>query len=155
MGIIFTGGRAGGNSFNDLALEGGGAAAEERWGSPRRGGAQVRVRRGDHSGRDGLLRGVRPGDLRGGGAGGRAEQRGGFLPGASSLLDASSDLENVASYSCMEQGGFLARHWQRWPVREKIDEKINDQKVIGFIGGVDNPLINHFAAGYRARGSVH
>ena len=26
----------------------------------------------------------------------------------------------------------------------------NDGKVIGFIGGVDNPLINHFAAGYQA-----
>ena len=34
--------------------------------------------------------------------------------------------------------------------QEKIDDKLNDGKVIGFIGGVDNPLINHFAAGYQA-----
>ena len=31
-----------------------------------------------------------------------------------------------------------------------IDSKLGDGKTIGFIGGVDNPLINRFAAGYQA-----
>ena len=64
------------------------------------------------------------------------------------LLDANSDLDNVASYSCKEQeGAFLAGALAVLAKQEKIDDKLNDGKVIGFIGGVDNPLINHFAAG--------
>ena len=67
------------------------------------------------------------------------------------LLDANSDLDNVASYSCKEQeGAFLAGALAVLAKQEKIDDKLNDGKVIGFIGGVDNPLINHFAAGYQA-----
>lgn len=67
------------------------------------------------------------------------------------LLDASCDLENVASYSCKEQeGAFLAGALAALAKQEKVDEKINDDNVIGFIGGVDNPLINRFAAGYQA-----
>ena len=34
--------------------------------------------------------------------------------------------------------------------QEQIDSKLSDGDTIGFIGGVDNPLINEFAAGYRA-----
>ena len=67
------------------------------------------------------------------------------------LLDANSDLDNVASYSCKEQeGAFLAGALAVLAKQEKIDDKLNNGKVIGFIGGVDNPLINHFAAGYQA-----
>ena len=67
------------------------------------------------------------------------------------LLDADSDLENVASYSCKEQeGAFLAGALAMLAKQEKIDDKLNDGAVIGFIGGVDNPLINRFAAGYQA-----
>ena len=34
--------------------------------------------------------------------------------------------------------------------QDKINDKLNDGNTIGFIGGVDNPLINHFAAGFKA-----
>ena len=33
---------------------------------------------------------------------------------------------------------------------ERIDGRISDSQVVGFIGGVNNPQINQFAAGYRA-----
>lgn len=32
----------------------------------------------------------------------------------------------------------------------QIDDKLSDGDTVGFIGGVDNPLINEFAAGYQA-----
>lgn len=51
------------------------------------------------------------------------------------LLDANSDLDNVASYSCKEQeGAFLAGALAVLAKQEKIDDKLNDGKVIGFIG---------------------
>lgn len=54
------------------------------------------------------------------------------------LLDANSDLDNVASYSCKEQeGAFLAGALAVLAKQEKIDDKLNDGKVIGFIGGAD------------------
>lgn len=71
------------------------------------------------------------------------------------LLDANADLDNVASYSCKEQeGAFLVGALAALAKEGKIDEKINDGNTIGFIGGVDNPLINHFAAGFKA-GAQH
>ena len=51
------------------------------------------------------------------------------------LLDANSDLDNVASYSCKEQeGAYLAGALAVLAKQEKIDDKLNDGKVIGFIG---------------------
>lgn len=67
------------------------------------------------------------------------------------LLDATVDILNVASYSCKEQeGAFLVGALAALAKQEKIDEKLNGDKTIGFIGGVNNPLINRFAAGYKA-----
>ena len=34
--------------------------------------------------------------------------------------------------------------------QEQIDSRLSDGDTVGFIGGVDNPLINQFAAGYKA-----
>lgn len=67
------------------------------------------------------------------------------------LLDATSELENVASYSCKAQeGSFMVGALAVLAKQEQIDGKVSDSGTIGFIGGVDNPLINEFAAGYRA-----
>lgn len=67
------------------------------------------------------------------------------------LLDAALELPNVASYSCKEhEGSFLVGALAALAKQEKIDEKLGDGSTIGFIGGVDNPLINRFAAGYKA-----
>ena len=57
------------------------------------------------------------------------------------LLDATSDLPNVASYSC--KGSRRERSGRRlaaFAKQEKTDDKLGDGKTIGFIGGVDNPL---------------
>ena len=71
------------------------------------------------------------------------------------LLDATLDLDNVASYSCKEQeGAFLVGALAALAKQEQVSDKLNGDNVIGFIGGVDNPLINHFAAGYQA-GAQH
>ena len=71
------------------------------------------------------------------------------------LLDATLELDNVASYSCKEQeGAFLVGALAAMAKQEQISDKLGSDNVIGFIGGVDNPLINHFAAGYQA-GAQH
>lgn len=152
VGIIFTEAGLGGNSFNDLALEGVKRAAED-FGitydavEPKSVSDEEIIQ--DEMASSGeydlvICVGAEQVDALNNVAAAYPEQR-------FALLDASSDLENVASYSCKEQeGSFLAGALAALAGQEKIDEKINDQKVIGFIGGVDNPLINHFAAGYRA-----
>lgn len=67
------------------------------------------------------------------------------------LLDATSQLPNVASYSCKAQeGSFMVGALAVLAKQEQIDSRLSDGSMIGFIGGVDNPLINEFAAGYRA-----
>lgn len=67
------------------------------------------------------------------------------------LLDATSGLDNVASYSCKAQeGSFMVGALAVLAKQEQIDSKLSDGDTVGFIGGVDNPLINEFAAGYRA-----
>ena len=152
VGIIFTEAGLGGNSFNDLALEGVKRAAED-FGitydavEPKSVSDEEIIQ--DEMASSGeydlvICVGAEQVDALNNVAAAYPEQR-------FALLDASSDLENVASYSCKEQeGSFLAGALAALAGQGKIDEKINDQKVIGFIGGVDNPLINHFAAGYRA-----
>lgn len=67
------------------------------------------------------------------------------------LLDATSELENVASYSCKAQeGSFLAGALAVLAKQEQMDSRLSGNHTVGFIGGVDNPLINQFAAGYQA-----
>lgn len=54
------------------------------------------------------------------------------------LLDATSDLPNVASYSCKAQeGSFMVGALAVLAKQEQIDSKLSDGDTIGFIGGVD------------------
>ena len=54
------------------------------------------------------------------------------------LLDATSDLPNVASYSCKAQeGSFMVGALAVLAKQEQIDGKLSDGDTIGFIGGVD------------------
>ncbi len=156
VGIIFTEAGLGGNSFNDLALEGVKKAAED-FGitydevEPKSVSDEEIIQ--DEMAASGeydliICVGAEQVDALTNVASTYTDQR-------FALLDATIDLDNVASYSCKEQeGSFLVGALAALAQQEKIDEKINDDKVIGFIGGVDNPLINRFAAGYQA-GAQH
>jgi basic membrane protein A len=67
------------------------------------------------------------------------------------LLDAEVDLDNVASYSFREhEATFIVGALAALAKEEQADDKLNDGATIGFIGGLDVPLINRFAAGYKA-----
>lgn len=152
IGIIFTEAGLGGNSFNDLALEGVKKAAED-FGitydevEPKSVSDEEIIQ--DEMAASGdydliICVGAEQVDALTNVATTYPEQR-------FALLDATSDLSNVASYSCKEQeGAFLAGALAALAKQEKIDGKLGDSKTIGFIGGVDNPLINRFAAGYKA-----
>lgn len=152
IGIIFTEAGLGGNSFNDLALEGVKKAAED-YGitydevEPKSVSDEEIIQ--DEMASTGeydliICVGAEQVDALTNVATAYPEQR-------FALLDATSDLSNVASYSCKEQeGAFLAGALAALAKQEAIDEKLGDGKTIGFIGGVDNPLINRFAAGYKA-----
>ncbi len=152
IGIIFTEAGLGGNSFNDLALEGVKKAAAD-YGitydevEPKSVSDEEIIQ--DEMAASGdydliICVGAEQVDALTNVASTYPEQR-------FALLDATSDLSNVASYSCKEQeGAFLAGALAALAKQEKTDGKVGDGKTIGFIGGVDNPLINRFAAGYKA-----
>ncbi|MCC8024851.1 MAG: BMP family ABC transporter substrate-binding protein [Clostridium sp.] len=152
IGIIFTEAGLGGNSFNDLALEGVKKAAED-YGitydqvEPKSVSDEEIIQ--DEMAASGeydliICVGAEQVDALTNVATTYPEQK-------FALLDADSDLENVASYSCKEQeGSFLVGALAVLAKQEAADSKLGDGKTIGFIGGVDNPLINHFAAGYKA-----
>ena len=152
VGIIFTEAGLGGNSFNDLALEGVKKAAldfgitydevEPKSVSDEEIIQDEMASSGDY---DLIICvGAEQVDALTNVASAYSEQR-------FALLDADSDLANVASYSCKEQeGAFLAGALAALAKKEAIDSKMGDGRTIGFIGGVDNPLINRFAAGYQA-----
>lgn len=156
IGIIFTEAGLGGNSFNDLALEGVKRAAED-YGvtydevEPKSVSDEEIIQ--DEMASSGdydliICVGAEQVDALTNVANTYPEQR-------FALLDATSDLSNVASYSCKEQeGAFLAGALAALSKQDKIDSKLTDGQTIGFIGGVDNPLINRFAAGYKA-GAEH
>ena len=156
IGIIFTEAGLSGNSFNDLALEGVKQAAEE-YGitydqvEPKSVSDEEIVQ--DEMAASGeydliICVGEEQVDALTNVATMYPEQN-------FALLDANVDLENVASYSCKEQeGAFLAGALAVLAKQEKASDLMGDGKTIGFIGGVDNPLINRFAAGYQA-GAQH
>ncbi len=60
--------------------------------------------------------------------------------------------KNVAGLNFKEQEGcYLAGIVAAMATTDKtIDARINDQKVVGFVGGMDVPLIKKFEAGFRA-----
>lgn len=147
VGIIFTEAGLGGNSFNDLALEGVKRAAEE-FGitydevEPKSVSDEEIIQ--DDMAASGdydliICIGAEQIDALSNVADSYPEQR-------FALLDATIDLPNVASYSCKEQeGAYLVG---------ALAALMSEGNTIGFIGGVDNPLINRFAAGYQA-GAEH
>jgi len=49
-----------------------------------------------------------------------------------------------------EEGSYLAGVVAGMATLESFDDKLNDQNVIGFVGGMDTPLIRKFEAGYTA-----
>lgn len=152
VGIIFTEAGLSGNSFNDLALDGVKRAAED-YGitfdqvEPKSVSDEEIIQ--DEMASTGeydliICVGAEQVDALNNVATTYPEQK-------FALLDAEVDLPNVASYSCKEQeGSFLAGALAALAKEGQIDEKLNDGNTIGFIGGVDNPLINRFAAGYKA-----
>lgn len=152
IGIIFTEAGLGGNSFNDLALEGVQRAADELGITfdqvePKSVADEELMQ--DEMASSGeydliICVGAEQVDALNNVAAIYTDQR-------FALLDATSDLENVAFYSCKAQeGSFLAGALAVLAKEEQIDSKLSKDKIIGCIGGVDNPLINEFIAGYKA-----
>lgn len=155
IGIIFTQAGLGGNSFNDLALEGVKRASEELGISydqvePKSVADEEIIQ--DEMASSGeydliICVGDEQVDALNNVAAVYTDQR-------FALLDATSDLGNVASYSCKAQeGSFMVGALAVLAKQEQIDSRLSDSNTVGFIGGVDNPLINQFAAGYKAGAS--
>lgn len=152
IGIIFTQVGLGGNSFNDLALDGVKRAAED-FGitydqvEPKSVADEEIIQ--DEMASSGeydliICVGDEQVDALNNVAAVYTNQR-------FALIDATSQLDNVASYSCKAQeGSFMVGALAVLAKQEHIDQRLSDGSTIGFIGGVDNPNINQFAAGYKA-----
>ena len=66
-------------------------------------------------------------------------------------IDGILDMPNIASYEAKEQeGSFLVGVLAALSKEKKIDPKFNSDNKLGFIGGVNSPLINKFYTGYTA-----
>ena len=67
-------------------------------------------------------------------------------------IDAAiEDVTNVSSIDYLEnEGSFVAGAMAALMTTKAEDEKINDQKIIGAVGGMDIPVIRNFVAGYEA-----
>lgn len=67
-------------------------------------------------------------------------------------IDAAIEgVENVSSIDYLEnEGSFIAGAMAAMMTTKTEDEKINDQKIIGAVGGMDIPVIRNFVAGYEA-----
>lgn len=67
------------------------------------------------------------------------------------ILDAVVDLPNVASYVYKsEEAAYLAGAYSAMLTKETSIPGINSAKKLGFVGGMDIPLIQAFAAGFKA-----
>lgn len=152
VGIIFTQAGLGGNSFNDLALEGVVRAADELGITydqvePKSVADEEIIQDEMASSEEYdliICVGSEQVDALNNVASVYTEQR-------FALLDATSELDNVASYSCKAQeGSFMVGALAALAKEEQIDDRLSDSRTVGFIGGVNNPLINQFAAGYKA-----
>lgn len=155
IGIIFTQAGLGGNSFNDLALEGVKRAAEELGITydqvEPKSVADEEIIQDEmaSSGEYDLI--ICVGDEQVDALNNVAAV---YTDQHFALLDATSQLGNVASYSCKAQeGSFMVGALAVLAKQEQIDSRLSDSSTVGFIGGVDNPLINQFAAGYQAGAS--
>ena len=152
IGIVFTQAGLGGNSFNDLALDGVKRAAEELGITydqvePKSVADEEIIQ--DEMASSGeydliICVGDEQVDALNNVASVYTDQR-------FALLDATSQLDNVASYSCKAQeGSFMVGALAVLAKQEQIDNRLSGSHTVGFIGGVYNPLINQFAAGYKA-----
>lgn len=67
-------------------------------------------------------------------------------------IDAAIEgVENVSSIDYLEnEGSFIAGAMAAMMTTKTEDAKINDQKIIGAVGGMDIPVIRNFVAGYEA-----
>ncbi|QGN06949.1 BMP family ABC transporter substrate-binding protein [Halorhabdus sp. CBA1104] len=71
------------------------------------------------------------------------------------IVDATVDAENVASYVFKEhegsfQSGHLAGELTSREITLGTGTTNPDERIVGFVGGVENDLIKRFEAGYRA-----
>ena len=66
------------------------------------------------------------------------------------IVDTEVDQPNVASYGYKsEEAAYLAGIVAGLATKDTSIPNINDQNVIGFVGGMDIPLIQAFAAGFK------
>jgi basic membrane protein A len=67
-------------------------------------------------------------------------------------IDAAIEgVSNVSSIDYLEnEGSFVAGTMAAMMTIRKDDEKINEKKIIGAVGGMDIPVIRNFVAGYEA-----
>lgn len=156
VGIIFTEAGLGGQSFNDLAYEGVVRAKEELgiqfdYVEPKSVSDEEIVQ--DEmaaSGEYGVIICV------------GAEQKDALTRVAANypdqkfaLIDATIEMDNVACYTSKEQeGSFLAGALAALMKNEKASELLGDSKTVGVMCGVDNPLLNRFAAGFTAGAKI-
>ena len=67
-------------------------------------------------------------------------------------IDAAIEgIENVSSIDYLEnEGSFIAGAMAAMMTTNADDDKINEKKIIGAVGGMDIPVIRNFVAGYEA-----
>lgn len=67
------------------------------------------------------------------------------------LVDSEVDADNVTNVMFRsEETGFQLGVLAGLLEKENALPKLNDEQKVGFVGGQDNPIINQFAAGYKA-----
>jgi len=67
------------------------------------------------------------------------------------LIDSVVDSKNVANYASKEhEGSFLVGALAALAQEGQVSDLINQNKIIGFVGGIESPLIQRFLAGYSA-----
>jgi len=67
------------------------------------------------------------------------------------IIDSVVDQPNAASYVFTEeQGSFLVGMLAAYLTSTTGNDKINTDKTVGFVGGMEGPLIEKFEAGYKA-----
>ena len=152
VGVIYTKAKLGGNSFNDLVLEGVKKAekdlgitytdVEPNTTADQENAMETMASSGDYG--TIIVIGEEQKDVLTNIAGKYTDQKFAFIDGV-------LDLPNIASYSAKEQeGSFLVGVLAALAKEEAIDARLDASGKFGFIGGVNIPLINKFYSGYLA-----
>ncbi|MDO5100994.1 MAG: BMP family ABC transporter substrate-binding protein [Eubacteriales bacterium] len=67
------------------------------------------------------------------------------------IIDGNVEGDNIAAYSCKEQeGSFMVGALAALMKKDAASYKLQDNHQFGFVGALETPLINRFAAGYQA-----